>query len=136
MKIEEQYEDVLQNIESSVVGVYRTHPELTDWDVELAYEALIQFYNAEAHGRPVEVRQLPGIQAEVMRGAQAMCEWRLGRATVTIFDEHDQPVEIPLIPLTTDEVVACLKRLRKSVRFWTKEGGRQGYLNYIVEFLP
>lgn len=33
------------------------------------------------------------------------------------------------------EIVACLKRLRKSVQFWTKSGGRQGYLNYIVEFL-
>lgn len=133
MKIEEQYEDVLQNIESGVVAVYHTHPELTGWDVELAYEALIQVYNAEAHGRSVEVRQLPGIQAEVVRTAQAMCEWRLGR--LTMFDEHDRPVEFPMKPLTADEIVACLKRLRKSVRFWTKANGRQGYLNYIVEFL-
>jgi hypothetical protein len=133
MKIEEQYEDVLQNIESRVVAVYKTHPELTDWEVELAYEALIQFYNAEAHSRSVEVRQLPGIQAEVVRAAQAMCEWRLGRATM--FDKHKRPIKLPLKPLTAAEIVACLKRLRKSVRFWTKEGGRQGYLNYIVQFL-
>lgn len=133
MKIEEEYEDVLQNIESSVVEVYRAHPELTDWDVAQAYEALIQFYTAEAHGRPVEVRQLPSIQAEVARDARVMCEWRLGRATM--FDEHDRPVEFPMNSLSANEIVACLKRLRKSVRFWTKEGGRQGYLNYIVQFL-
>ena len=134
MKIEEQYEDVLQNIESRVVAVYHTQPELTDWEVELAYEALIQFYNAEAHGRSVEVRQLPGIQAEVVHAAKAMCEWRLGRLTLS--DKRGRPIKFPMKPLTAAEIVACLKRLRKSVRFWTKANGRQGYLNYIVQFLP
>ena len=133
MQIEEKYEDVLQNIESSVVSVYHAHPELTDWDVEVAYEALIQFYNAETRQKPTGLRQLAGNQAEVMDAARAMCDWRLGRETM--FDEHDQPIKLPMELITAPEIVACLKRLRKSVQFWTKAGGRQGYLNYIREFV-
>jgi len=135
MKVEEQFEDVLQNIESGVVSVYHAHPELVDWDVEVAYEALIQFYQAEARQRPASLRQLTGgNQAEVLRAVQAMCEWRLGRAP--LHDERDQPIELKARPLTATDMVNCLKRLRKSVQFWNKSGGRQGYLNYIVNFIP
>jgi hypothetical protein len=132
MKVEEKYEDVLQNIEWSVVSVYHAHPELTDWDVEVAYDTWVQFYNAEARHKPADLRQLAGAQAEVLDGAQTMCEWRLGRGAM--FDEHAQPVQVEN-PITAAEIVACLKRLRKSVQFWTKAGGRQGYLNYISEFV-
>ena len=66
MRIEEKYEDVLQNIESGVVSVYHAHPELTDWDVEVAYEALMQFYQRRGSpeaGRPASTG---GHQAEVV----------------------------------------------------------------------
>jgi hypothetical protein len=132
-RIEEKYEDVLQNIEFSVVAVYQAHPELTDWDVEAAYEALIQFYQAEVRQKPTHLRQLAGNQAEVVNAAQSMCELRLGRKLLS--DEREQPIEFSFDPITASEIVACLKRLRKSVQFWTKAGGRQGYLNYISEFV-
>ena len=134
MKVEEQFEDVLQNIESGVVSVYHAHSELVDWDVEVAYEALIQFYQAEARQRPAGLRQLTGNQAEILRAAQVMCEWRLGRAP--LHDERDQQIELKAKPLTATDMEVCLKRLRKSVQFWNKSGGRQGYLNYIVNFIP
>ena len=126
MKIEEQFEDVLQNIESGIVQVYQQHPEL-------ALEALIQLFNAEVRGKPIELHQLPGVLGEVVRAAKAMCELRLGRGQ--LLDEHYQPIEFQLTPLTPAEIVACLKRLRKSIQFWGKAGGRQGYLNYIVNFV-
>ena len=132
-KIEEKYEDILQNIESGVISVYHAHPELTDWDVEVAYDALMQFYNAEVRHKPADLRQLAGYQAGVALAAQAMCEWRLGR--VALLDEHDQPIDLSVEPITAAEIVVCLKRLRKSVQFWTKANGRQGYLNYISEFV-
>src|SRR5512141_1307935 len=124
MTFEEQYEDVLQNIESGIVQVYHQRPELSDWDVELALEALIQFYNAEARGKPIVLRELPGFQGEVVRAVHAVCEWRLGRGQV--LDEHDWPMTLSVAPLTTSDIAACLKRIRKSVQFWTKSGGRQG----------
>ena len=133
MKVEEQFEDVLQNIEFSVVSVYHAHPELVDWDVEAALEALIQFYQAEVRQKSANLRPLAGLQAEVARAAQAMCDWRLGRAP--LHDERDQPIELKSAPLTAADMVACLKRLRKSIQFWGKAGGRQGYLNYIINFI-
>lgn len=134
MQIEDQFLDVLQNIESAIVSVYHAHPELADWDVEAALESLTQAYHAEARHKSAEPRQLTENQAEVVRAVQTMCEWRLGRAPLQ--DERDQLVEMPSAPLTLVEMITCLKRLRKSVQFWTKSGGRQGYLNYIVNFIP
>ena len=37
MIVEEQYQDVLQNIEFAVATMYRRHPELTDYAVTLRY---------------------------------------------------------------------------------------------------
>ena len=42
--IEEEYLDVFQNIEAAIVAVYRKTPELTNWDVENVFEALIRQY--------------------------------------------------------------------------------------------
>ena len=33
-------------------------------------------------------------------------------------------------------MVAIFKRLRKSLRTWTKRGGSKGYIYYIAQFLP
>lgn len=52
-----------------------------------------------------------------------------------LLDGDNQPVDIPIDPLTVEEITACLKWIRKSIRLWTKEGGRQGYLNYISQFI-
>jgi hypothetical protein len=38
-------------------------------------------------------------------------------------------------PISHEILIACLKRIRKSVRFWNKQGGRRGYLTYIEKFL-
>jgi hypothetical protein len=40
MRIEEEYSDVLQNIESAIVTVYESSPELVDRDVLSAIESL------------------------------------------------------------------------------------------------
>jgi hypothetical protein len=49
-------------------------------------------------------------------------------------DQEGQPLTVP--PTSLDEMLAILKRLRKSVQFWNKEAGSQGYLTYIKQFLP
>ena len=38
-------------------------------------------------------------------------------------------------PVTRDEIIACLKRVRKSIHLWTREGGRQGYLTFVSRFI-
>ncbi len=50
-KFEEDYLDVLQNIEAAIVSVYRQHPALLDYEVDKALEALIRAYQAEQQQR-------------------------------------------------------------------------------------
>ena len=38
--------------------------------------------------------------------------------------------------ISLEEIVAVLKRIRKSVRYWHKKAGRRGYLEYIDQFIP
>lgn len=183
MNFEEQYEDVLQNIEFGIVRVYREHPEMIDWQALDAIQALIRLYQAQAQSRPEPKVALQPLAQEVFDSALIMCEWRLGRgrpepsgsapiytqtdaghgtyagtrsplpdwarAAIDWFSHRDEPKtlaheetvenESPSFvgpkPITLDEIVACLKRIRKSIQFWTKEGGRQGYLNYVNGFI-
>lgn len=47
MTIEDEYLDVLQNIEAAIMGVYRRTPALLDYDVLEAIEALTRHYVLE-----------------------------------------------------------------------------------------
>ena len=40
-----------------------------------------------------------------------------------------------LQPITVEEIIACLKRIRKSVEGWYKRGGRRGYYEFIQQFV-
>jgi hypothetical protein len=133
-RFEEQYEDVLQNIEFGIISVYREHPEMTDWQALDAIQALIRTYQAEARGRQVDSPSLEPLAQQVYDMAGAMCEWRLGRDQF-VSGESDKPIDLPIEPLSLDEIAACLKRIRKSIKFWSKRGGRQGYLNYVEQFI-
>jgi hypothetical protein len=132
MRVEEEYMDVLQNIESAITDAYRQHRDLSDYDVMRALESLVDAYSGEKVGRPPRNIRLSDRESRVLDGVRGMCEWRLGRA--------EPPVETPLKPgpepITVDEIILCLKRILKSVKMWNKEGGRQGYLNFIIPYLP
>ncbi len=130
MQPEEEFQDVLQNIEAVIVAYYKDHPELTDYQVDAAYEALNRTYQREKiGGEPV----LPkgSLAQDVYKSIKMTCDWRLGRENVV--DEEGQPMGVE--PLTIDEMQGCLKRLRKSLATWNKHGGTQGYLNYIRQFI-
>lgn len=118
---EEEYGDVLKNIEFAIVGVYRRAPELIDYEVDAALSALIARYRAEADGREPRSPQLDERNQEVYDAVETMCEWRLGRGHLDAEGDAGAPP-----PKTLDETGACLKRIRKSVGRWTKQGGRQG----------
>lgn len=128
-KFEERYQDVLQNIEFSIVQVHRIHPELLDYDVDAALEALISRYGAEARGRSPREHSLPGLRGEVYDAVLSICEWRIGRAAL-----DDEPATEDERK-TAEELAACLKRIRNSVQRWTKERGRQGYLTFVARFV-
>lgn len=131
---EDQYLDVLHNIESGILMVYRKQPELADFDVENALNALIRQYSAEMKGRSASPARLNPLAQTVYDSVRVMCEWRLGRGEI-VTDKGGASLPQPP-PIRTDEIVACLKRVRKSVQYWNKEGGRRGYLTFVEEYVP
>jgi hypothetical protein len=132
--VEEQYKDVLQNIETIVISIYRKDPELLDWEVGSTDQQLLRRYQTEWKAHTLRP---PSFSNERMRrayeGVVGICEWCLGREElVTEGGETASP--IPEL-LSLGESFAVHNRFLKSVRLWTKEGGRQGYLNFTNEFI-
>ena len=131
---EDQYLDVLHNIETGIMMVYRKEPDLVDFDVENALSALIRLYTAELQGRAASPVKLNPLAQAVYNSVHVMCQWRLGRAEIGPAGEGQKAPQPE--PIRADEIVACLKRIRKSVQRWNKEGGRRGYLTFVEEYIP
>jgi hypothetical protein len=129
--VEEQYLDVLLNLETAIVAVYSDHPDLTDHNVHKAIDGLIRAFQAEQKERSTPTLNLKDLEQQVYAEVLDVCEWRLGR--VQPADPGESPTEADI--KTLDEMLTCLKIIRRSIGFWTKESGRQGYLNYVSSFL-
>ncbi len=129
----EKYQDVLQNIEFGLVQAYNHCPTLTDTGTMYALETLIKVYSGELRGREVPTPQFKPEEEEAFNAARAMCEWRLGRAAME--DEKGRKIEGGPEPITLEEIIACLKRILKSVDAWYKRGGRRGYYEFIRQYV-
>lgn len=129
---EEQYADVLQNIEFAIVETDRRLPGTLDYHVDSALEAAIALYTAEQLGRTTRPVMLEGHRLQMYEAIRGMCEWRLGRGPI---DDEEGEASGPAVPNRVDEIVACLKRVRKSVQRWNKQGGRRGYLQFVSHYI-
>ena len=131
---EEQYEDVLQNIEFAIVSISREKTDLVDSDVEKALNALIVEYQRQQRGDEALVVSMRALPQLVYERAKAMCEWRLGRTKME-FEGADALGINELKPISVEEIIACLKRIRKSVQRWNRTGGQRGYLRFVSNFI-
>jgi hypothetical protein len=132
-RVEDQYLDVLQNIEFAIVAVYREHGEMSDYDVMRVLEAVIDSYRGEIIGRPPRDFGLSDRERLLGDAVRRMCEWRLGRMGSPVGPAGLQ--DPALDPTTPDVIILCLKRILKSVKSWNKDGGRQGYLNFVIGYV-
>jgi hypothetical protein len=121
--------DVLQNIEFGVIDVYRADRSLLDVDVKDALDALVRHYHGEEEQRRPPALNLGDRAQRVFASVQKMCEWRLGRAPF--------PGEIatPAAAIPVSELVACLREIQKSIPRWSRQGGRQGYLKFVSQYV-
>lgn len=55
---EDEYLDVLQNIEMAIISVYRQHKDLLDYDVDMALNLLWTEYRNEQAGKETPVPAL------------------------------------------------------------------------------
>lgn len=134
MQTEEKYLDVLQNIETTIIRVRQRQPGLLDVEVLEAIEGLLRTYSWEVEKRGFPTMRLTGRSLEVFDKVHTVCEWRFGRATL---DEREEAgLLIENVELRPRDLLPCLKKIRGSIRFWTSEGGRQGYLTYVEQFVP
>ena len=62
-----------------------------------------------------------------------LCEWLLGREAFV--DKAGKPMELSPDPVTLDEIVAYLKRIRKPINRRNRRGGRQGYLTFVEQYV-
>jgi hypothetical protein len=124
--------DVLQNIEYAIISIHRLEPDLTDYAVMRALEALIDRYKGEKAGRPQRQWRPSETERRLEGLIHSFCELRLGRAEAP--DGPPPEGEIPT--LSVDALLRCLKKILKSVQFWNKEGGSRGYLDFVDRFIP
>jgi hypothetical protein len=129
LKFAEEYADILHNLELAIVVFHDDYPELLDYDVEGALDVLIAGYTADLRGRRYSTPPLSDLRKGLKNDLLLVCEWRRGRAS--LLAEADPAPRI----VSAEVIIACLSRIRKSVRKWTKEGGRQGYLRFIRQYV-
>ncbi len=125
---EDEYLDVLQNIEMAILNVYREHDDLLDYDVDKVLNLLWTEYRNEKQSRLIPKPKLGDNVQMVYDSVQEVCEWRIGRRNMIA---GKGLAELRPEPIAVDEIMDCLKRIRKSVDLWHKQGGRQGYLYFI-----
>jgi hypothetical protein len=122
-------EALLQNIEAAIIAVYRDHREMLDYDAEAVLEALVSGYAAEQQGRTPRPVTLTGLRRTLYDAVHTLCEWRLGRTSLGDMqlgeDERNDVADL----------LAALKRIRKSQQRWTKQRGRTGYLDFVSRFV-
>lgn len=133
MAVEEEYLDVLQNIEFAVVSAYHDHPEMVDAHVIWALEAVINSYRVEMAGRAPEELSASVVEADLYRALRNVCQWRLGRLQPQ--DAEAAELGPAPEPKTVDEILLCLKLILKSVNRWNHSGGQRGYLTFIVQYV-
>ena len=130
MALEDTHLDVLQNIEFAIVSVYHKQHDLRDVAVMRAFDALIDVYRAEARGHTPKDISLPEPEGTVFQRTKEMCDFRLGRQVAAT------RIQAPFAGETTvNDIVACLRKIRRSVERWNKRGGQQGYLQFVSEFV-
>ncbi len=132
MRVEDEYTDVLQNIETGIASVFDKNPKITDRDVLAAVDALIKVYAHQDSAYRLRSPGPPGRARKVFEQCRRICEWRLGEQPLNegeTLKDDPKPGE-----LSVAEIILCLKRLRKSIRFWHAQAGPQGYLKYVRQF--
>lgn len=122
---EEQYMGVLQNIEFALLSTSQDFPELCDHNISRVVDAVIEYYKSKARNALPPSPHLSSHEHTMLERVKSICDWRLGLNTA--LDDQLTPVI-----MTTDEILLCLKRIQKSIKFWTKQGGRRGYINFVM----
>ncbi len=130
MSLVDAHMDVLQNIEFAIVDVYHERPLLVDYSVMGTLDALIGLYRAESRGHTPKAISLDKDEAELLDRVKMVCEWRIGRRNLS-----DDPIMEPDHFTKLDDILSCLRKIRRSAEKWNARGGPQGYLRFVSQYV-
>jgi len=126
---------ILYGIEKTILEIYEEFPRMVDADVLWCCEKLHDYYRKTAQGKEMEDPESP-----IQRKQDLMDE-----LLNTLEDREKEEIDIESInnpDIRQGEAMytsyamlyaAALKRVRDSVRFWKKKGGKTGYLSFIKD---
>ncbi len=141
MGLEDKHQDVMQNIEFMIVSVYKDNPSMRDKNAIKALQSLIKHYRALSAGRTPVDPDLNELELDIFERVNVILDERkagfpnLG-GTPNESSQRRSRFSRAFKEPTHDEIsLACLRKLEGSAKFWTKERGLQGYLNYIKQFI-
>jgi len=115
--------DILQNLEFTVVQMWKDDAELVDAEIGRAYEAAFQRYRAESRGHAPKPVSLAGR------------ELALYEALVDMAESRRSERQNPGSPEAAAVFMDCFRELGRSVERHGRTGGRRGYLEFIKQFL-
>ncbi len=124
---------LLQTLEFNLANHYKEQPQLIDYDVSDAFNALVRHYKAKLENRSF-TPNLKGRSKEVFEMFQTVADIFVSNGQFPT-TETDTFLPENMQSYTVEDVLSCFRRLQSSLKLWTKEGGRQGYLNYISQFV-
>ncbi len=133
MSCEDDYLDVLQNIEAAIVEEYHQNPAIKDNNVICVLEIIMDLYSAEKVGRDPRSFNVLEQEEPLLWAIHSACEWRLGRKKLEFANQEE--AIFPPETLSVDEILSCLKKIYKSVQKWHKHGGQRGYLDFVEQFI-
>ena len=90
----------------------RERPELCDWEVLTALEAVMKGYRAMLSGEPANLRPMAPLVRAAYERIQAVCERCVARASIEALYDH-------------------LLDVRQTIRAGQRHGGRRSYLDHM-----
>jgi hypothetical protein len=128
----------IMSVEQAVNATYKEYPQLRDKDVEEIYVQFKDFYQKLAMDKemfePVSTKATRQALIDAILKALDIRE-EIGADDHYIMNERYTLGGRPIHCLEA-LYAAGFNHLIRSVRFWRKERGQTGYLDYIREFLP
>ncbi|MGH1435658.1 MAG: hypothetical protein ACRBG0_14520 [Lewinella sp.] len=127
----------MQSIESTVLEIREEFPKLLDGDVVFAFDQLVTYFQTLAKGKEAKEPlsssdRRQALLDEILNVIEEREELEADSSVVNNPEIKPNGNPIPSLPAF---YATCIKTLSKSVRLWSKEGGKTGYLNYISNFL-
>lgn len=121
---EQHYFDVLRAIEMAIYNADQ-RAALLDSNTDKVLEGLIRLYTAETRGRNAPKLRFSNDEKILADNIKAACDLHLGRDAQVMIGEEQKSL---------DEIIACLKRIRRSLGQMSKQGGKRAYLEFIRNF--